>query len=153
MPAIKRTTVTDQYAVASRDAREAKEKGHCSPLAVSVLTGVDFNTVNAMMIEEGRKPRMGTHQYVADRVIDRLGFKRVRVDMQAIIKGYPLPHCNVLRNITTHHPRRFPGAFDPSKRYLAHVRGHVLAIVDGQVQDWSINNSLRIYKLEEIVPK
>ena len=39
---------------------------------------------------------------------------------------------------------------DPSKRYIAEVRGHVAAITEGAIQDWSRGRMKRIINLIEI---
>ena len=153
MPSLKRTTLNQDFASMAKEARDMNDRGFCSPVSVAMLTGESFAKVKEMMEERGRRHRAATHQHIANAVLEELGFKRVKVNLQDVLASYPKPHCNVLKNVTTHHPRRFPQAFDPSKKYLAHVRGHVLAIIDGEVKDWSVNNSLRIYKLEEVVAK
>lgn len=153
MAKIIRIAHRDEFSAVAEEAHSLGDKSFCSPAAIALLTGESFTKIKEMMEAHGRKHRQGTPKFIADRVLDELGFKRIRVDLAAVIASYPKPHCDVLKNVTTHHARRFPGSFDPAKRYLAHVRGHVAAIINGEVQDWSINNSLRIYKLEEIVRK
>lgn len=155
MPAIKKINVKENLKhypeIASRMVAEG-DKNCCSPMAVAMLTGAPHDHVLKRLEEMGRKKGRGTPRLYANKLIAELGFQRKPVDIKAIISKFPRPHCDVLKNLTTHHPRRFPGCLDPNKKYLAHCRGHVLAIIDGQVEDWSVNRSLRIWKLEEIVP-
>lgn len=153
MARIKRTTYAEEYSAVEKYAKDFGDNNFCGPVSVALLTGESYEKVAAMMAEEGRKPKQGTYQHITNNVLDKLGFKRTRVDIKAIISSYPKPHCDVLKNMTTHHPRRFPGCIDPNKMYMAHCRGHVLAIAGGVVQDWTINRSLRIYKLEEVTRK
>ena len=129
------------------------DANNCAPTAVAIVTGMSFSYVNEMMLAKGRKLRGATPQKITNDVIRDLGYDLVRIDLKSIIRAYPKPHCNVLKNVTTHHARRFPGCFDPTKKYLAHTPRHILAIVDGQVQCWSVNNSLRIYAIYEVCKK
>lgn len=153
MPRIKFAASPEAYRQTRAQAASTGDNNFCSPVAVSLLTDTPVEVVAAMMEEWGRKKGQGTYNAITNKVLDQLGFKRVRVDLSEVISTYPRPHCDVLKNITTHHPRRFPAAFNKDKRYLAECRGHVLAIVGGEVQDWSINQSLRIITLQEIVRK
>jgi hypothetical protein len=153
MPALKRTKYTSLFKAYEEKARASGDKNFCSPLAIALVCERSIEEVQAIMEVKGRKKGKPTYPTTEENTLDELGFKMKRVDIQEILYSLPRPHCDVLKNLTTHHPRRFPGCIDPEKRYLAFVRGHVLAIVGGEVQDWTINNSLRIYKLAQVVAK
>lgn len=153
MPRIKPVSYCEDYNEAFRQGKAAGDARFCAVSTVVILTGKSYAEISALMEEKGRKHRQGTQQYITDNVLKDLGYDLKRVDIKAIIGRFPKPHCNVLKNLTTHHPRRFPGCIDPTKMYMAHVSGHVLAITGGQVRDWSINRSLRIYKMEEVVKR
>lgn len=153
MARIKATKYTNTYASVARSASEAMDSNCCAPVAISIVAGKAYEEVQAMFEEEGRKKGKSTSYDISKRVMARLGIELKRVNLSDVIASYPNPHCDVLKNVTTHHGRRFPGTFDPSKRYLAWTAGHVLAIVAGDVHGWSINRSLRIYKLDEVVIK
>ena len=153
MTRIKATEYTNTYSRVARSASEAMDSNCCAPVAVSIVADKPYEEIQAMFEEEGRKKGKATYVEVTKRVLARLGIELKMVNLESVIRGYPKPHCDVLKNVTTHHGRRFPGTFDPSKRYLAWTAGHVLAIVAGEVHDWSINRSLRIHKLDEVVIK
>lgn len=153
MARIKSTNYTNTYASVARSASEAMDSNCCAPVAISIVADKPYEEIQAMFEEEGRKKGKATYVEVTKRVLVRLSIELKKVDLSDVIASYPKPHCDVLKNVTTHHGRRFPGTFDPSKRYLAWTAGHVLAIVAGEVHDWSINRSLRIYKLDEVVIK
>lgn len=150
MPALKKTDESKMYCKTSSEARLLGDANFCIPLAVSLVTDVPYAEVNKLMLEMGRKFGKGTYCHVTEKVLDALGFKQERVDIGEVIARFPKPHCNALKNLTTHHPRRFPGCLDPNKRYLAYTQGHALAITGGEVHDWSVNRSLRIYRLETV---
>ena len=152
MPKLQRTNYSQEFDAYSRKAFELNERNDCAVKAVAIATGSEYETVHKLMTEFGRKQRRGTHDFVTTKTLTALGFKIVRVDIQSIIEAFPRPHCDVLKNLTTHHPRRFPGCVDPNKSYLAWVNGHILAIKGGVVHDWTVNRSLRIISLYEVVP-
>jgi hypothetical protein len=151
MPALKKTPKHETFTKLEATVRSFSDKNACAVIAVAAATDKPYEEVHQLFLEEGRKPGKGTPDYISGRVIKLLGFKRTRVDLDEILAKYPLPHCSVLKNVTTHHPRRFPGTF-PEGRFIARTRGHALAIIDGQVVDWSANSALRIVQLYKIEP-
>jgi hypothetical protein len=80
------------------------------------------------------------------------GFVLEPVKDNTIIDKYPKGHRDVLKNVTTHHPRRFPQAFEGLNLLLV-SKGHFVAIANGQVECYSVNNSLRaifIYSVRKL---
>lgn len=151
MPAIKKTETAEKFKKLQTEAYSQRDHNMCSVIAVAALTDRPYDEVAKLFLEAGRKHRKGTPTWITDRIIKQLGFKKVRIWLDDIIASYPLPHCNVLKNITSHHARRFPGCF-PGGKLLARSRGHVFAIIDGEVHDWSVNAALRLVNLYRIVP-
>lgn len=152
MANLKRRELPSSYTELGTVRNEMNEHNDCAVVALMQVTGKSYKEVHSALAEAGRKPRKGTYRHEEVKALKKLGFVMVRVYTEDILSKYPAPHCNVLKNVTTHHPRRFPGAFDADKKYLMRVKGHILAIVDGEVKDWSINRSLRAYSIEEVVP-
>lgn len=150
MANVKKADYTEAYCALMEGKQAYKEAQDCTVIALSVVTGISYEEAHAVMASFGRKP--GKAARGVDNAVRSQGFDLKRVDIKSIIAKYPLPHRKVLKNFTTHHPRRFPGCIDKSKVYLAHTRGHVLGIKDGVVHDWSINKSLRVYALYEVTP-
>lgn len=148
MAKIKRVEFPPALAGAYEQRNLLKETNDCTVIALSVVTGMDYMSAHKAMEDVGRQPGKGA--WGIDKAISNAGFKRIRVDVQSIIAKLPKPHRDVLKNLTTHHPRRFPGCIDENKVYLAHTARHVLGIKGGVVQDWTINSSKRIYALYEI---
>ena len=150
MPSIKRTDYPSEYSKAARSLQEMEDKNFCSPLALSLVTGISVEQAAKMMEEKGRKTGKGTSDFIFEKCLNELGYRKVIVNTEAIIRKFPRPHCDVLKNLTTHHGRRFPGTFDKDVKYVARTSGHILAIIDGEVKDWSINRSLRIFSLHKV---
>lgn len=154
MTRIKKSELAEGYsAVRTNGFGIEKGRNDCAVVAVSIACGVAYEYAHATMKLLGRVDDRATANYITRKALDHFGFDRVTVDMQEILNRYPLPHCNVLKNVTTHHPRRFPGTFDSSKVYLFQTSGHILAMRDGIVHDWSVNNSLRVLGIEEIIKR
>lgn len=151
MGRIKNVGLTEEYISKCNTSKTVGEYNDCAVIAISVATGVDYLTVKTMLELEGRKPRKGTYLNLQIKVLVKLGFKLKRIHLADVIEKFPRPHCDVLKNVTTHHPRRFPGAFDDSKTYFMRTASHVLTMKDGIVHDWSINKSLRLISLWEVV--
>lgn len=149
MPALKPTARPEEFRELEIACRSAGDYNACTVIAISLLTGITFDQAQAMMAKRGRKVGKGAHGIHG--ALNELGYSLKRVSLRDIISSYPAPHCNVLKNVTTHHPRRFPGCFDASKNYLIHSRGHVAAMLGGEVKDWSINSALRVICMYEVV--
>ncbi len=153
MPALTRINARDnspKYSDLAKFYDSKGDKNYCSAIALSLVTGADPEEVWKVLSDLGRVKRRGVPNNMILAALRKLGFFCAEVNPKSIIDTFPKPHCTALKNLTTHHPRRFPGSFDPGKKYLAFVPGHVLAIMDGKVHDHSVNNSFRIYSLLEV---
>lgn len=153
MAKIKSIPHHEKFILMSRESREAGEGRDCAVKAISLLTDTAYEEVRSLLDSMGRKKGHGVPLHDICAAIRTLGFDLVQVDLGDIIASYPKPHCNVLKNVTTHHPRRFPSSFDASERYLMVAERHVAAMVEGEVMDWSVNNSLRLVGMSKIVKK
>ena len=71
---------------------------------------------------------------------------------EEFISQYPSAH-QILKTVTTHHPKRFNKVWKDGKRYLMLTTNHALAIVDGVTHDWSASKPLRAVGLFEIIKK
>jgi hypothetical protein len=151
MPAIKKTSHHPDFHKLDTERREMRDNNACAVIALCAVTGAPYKQVYDLLAKHGRKHGKGTYWNAENKVLADLGFKRTRVHLDQLIAKYPLPHCNVLKNVTTHHPRRFPGCF-PAGKLLAWTRGHILAIVDGEVLDWTVNSPCRITSMDIITP-
>lgn len=148
MAKIKRIDLPRSLSDAYAQRNMMNETNDCTVVALSVVTGMSYPEAHKAMQAQGRKPGKGSNGI--EKALAAAGFKLKRVNIQSIIDKFPKPHCDVLKNFTTHHPRRFPGCIDKSKVYMAYTNRHVLGIREGEVRDWSINTSLRVYALWEV---
>lgn len=124
----------------------AGDRAHCSVIAIAAITKLPPKQVQEALAAAGRRIGHGTTEWQHTRALKLLGFKPTfhdRLWIEAMIASYPAPHNN-LKNITTHHPRRFKKAWANQPDMLLFSSSHVAAFVDGKVVDWSIAKSLQI---------
>lgn len=150
MPKIQQVSYSPIFSELQQQSKALGEEKDCAVKALAIICGQPYSEALNLMTEHGRKPMKGTYWPVIEKSLSALGYRLERISLQDIIASYPKPHCNVLKNVTTHHPRRFPGCF-PAGSYLLDCGRHVSALIDGQIIDWSVNRSLRIKRILRIV--
>ena len=155
MPKIKRITRSEEYETLAREARELKEKGDCAIKAISIVCGVSYKEVRDCLATYGRQPNTGVYHSEIGRAIRHFDLRYrswTFMEKMDMVRSYPSPH-NQLHGITTHHPRRFKKAWEKhsGKKLLIFSSRHVAAFKDGMVHDWSVNASLRVTEIWEIL--
>lgn len=130
--------------------REATEDDNnvCAPVATSVVTGVDLDEVMELYFAKGRVKGRGVATNMTLDILEEMGFASEWIDPSKIIKLYPGVHGK-LKNVTTHHPKRFNKVW-PVGAYLLRSRGHISAVVDGRLHDWAEGRSLRVNAIYKI---
>lgn len=129
---------------------EYKERNDCAVVAVAITADVPYAAAHKALEAHGRRRGHGTYMHQTIAALQDLGRTVKAIDPKAMMANYPSPHRELLKNVTTHHPRRFPGAFDPSKLYLLRTARHILAVRSGEVQDWTINKAMRVREIYEV---
>ena len=108
------------------------ERAMCTVIAVAITADVSFGKAQAAMARAGRKKGCGAPMSVMFKALHELGYA-----------GKVAPHTGkTMRTILAD--------ADPSKRYIVEVAGHVAAITEGAIQDWSKGRMKRIINLFEI---
>jgi len=95
-----------------------KEGNDCTVKAVSVVTNTPYIKAHALLKAKGRINNKGS--FHSKTVIRELGFDVER------IHAFPAKTIATLEQYC-----------DPKKRYIAEVRGHILAVVNGKIEDWT----------------
>lgn len=154
MPAPRKRSLSHAYSELTPARIALGESRDCTVVAISIVTGKTYEEAHAAMKAAGRKDGGSGYYHQEVAALKALGFQLKRVEVKDIIATYPAPHCRALKNVTTYHAHRFPEAWAPyrEKRLLLWVSGHVAAMKDGVVHDWSSNRALRVYKIAEVVP-
>lgn len=143
MPAIHKIETPSKYQSLAVSFKEEEDTNACVPIAIAALTGVCPKKVNELCIEQGRVKGKGTKIEIAKSVFKALGFSLKAVPLEEFIAQYPGIHKTALKNVTSHHPRRFPLVFGGQNLFMFN-ESHALAVVDGVVQDWSVNRTIRL---------
>lgn len=124
------------YTSASEVSNRMGEHRDCAVKAISIATGTDYATVHAMLKAAGRRNRCGTYRFQTDKVIKELGFRQVNVTSQVCGRTVRTV-AGELRN----------------GNYLVFVSGHVLAVKEGVVEDWTAGRQHRVKDIMKIVPE
>lgn len=149
MARINNIEVTPAYAAVVGAAATKGEDNDCAVRAISILSGLSYETVHDAFIAAGREVGKPTPWTVITAACAALGvtLKEVKPERTAdIIASYPGVH-SALKSITTHHPVRFPKAWADQPAVMMDTGGHVAAFKDGQLHDWSVNRAMRVKKL------
>ena len=150
MPKIKTSIRTEEFIQLSQQASSMGEKNDCSVKAVALVAGVSYEQALVALAQEGRKNGKGAYTQPILRAVERCGKNHVRLPVDLIIKSYPKGHCDVLKNVTTHHPARFPAAWK-SGTFLMFTTRHVCAIIDGVNHDWTNGRAMRAMSVYRIL--
>lgn len=114
---------------------EANEHKDCTVKAIAITCDVPYKVAHKALANEGRKPRCGSYRHQQARAIKALGFdlERIKVTAKTMVK--------------------VKGDSAVSKGYyLAYVRGHVAAVVNGKVEDWTDGRRHRIQQVYKVTP-
>lgn len=127
------------------------DKGHCAVIALAAITHLPAWQIQSVLAACGRKYREGTYKRHQQQALEQLGYQVTKLDRawlhnNIIIQHYP-GRAKALRNVTTHHPRRYPKVWAEQPDMLMFSAGHVSAFVDGKVVDWTIKRSKQVYEV------
>lgn len=155
MPRIKRELInkSQTYLELNRRSDEIKEQNDCTVKAISIVCGISYDQARIECSKHGRRDRRGMSRLELYKLVERMGFKWERVLPNDFIARYPSPHCNVLKNVTTHHMDRFKNAWVDGHTYMVHTRNHVLAVVNGTNHDWTRGSAKRVEYITRITKK
>lgn len=153
MAKVQKVAFSPTYLKVAAETQARNEANDCSVKAIVILCGVSYDVAHAALKARGRQDRAGCSSPIIWQAMTDLGFK-VKLwdclDIQDKIAEYPGRGKN-LKSVTTHHFRRFPKAWAGCHPNLAvFVKGHILAVKNGEVCDWSVNNSRPVTNIWEV---
>lgn len=120
-------TLWTQYKETSDSFSEAND---CAVRALAAVTGKPYSEVNQWLIAGGyRQPRTGTSKNPYQKYLEHCGIASRVVRVPA-------------KTIRSFQQRRYQGKF------LVRVRGHILAVIDGQAIDWA---DMRLHRIKEVI--
>lgn len=114
----------------SKESKRHGETNDCAVKAVTLVSNHPYSYVHKLFKKHGRRDRQGTYPSTTRRVIRELGMFADDVQTDAkTIKTLRLP---------------------AKGRYLVNVRGHILAVINGKVQDWTDGRQHRILSIRKL---
>lgn len=117
-----------------------RETNDCSVKAVSIVTGIAYAEVLLTFKFFGRKPRKRTPNEITLKVMDYYGFYLKLSRPTNFYNGREVQYT--MRTIGQHLRKG---------KYLVFTRGHVAAIVDGKVVDWTEGRCHRVLYVLEVI--
>lgn len=123
------------------------DRNDCTVKALALVADITYEDAHARLAARGRKNGRGWYMEDVNLELAALGFKVRKVSPAEYIAQYPGQHKN-LKNVTTHHPRRFPGVF--TGNYIFRSHRHVSAVVNGKLIDWAVNKAIHVWSIYEV---
>lgn len=115
--------------------RAIRDRASCVPTALALVTGIDYEVVNAHLIKKGyRRPNIGVLEADWMRAPGELGFQMI---------PYPVT-AKTVRTIARELPI--------GRKFLVQVSRHLLAFTHGEIQDWTDGRLHKIKRVYEIIP-
>lgn len=125
-----------KYITTAVDPNLPYERNNCVPKALTALTGEPYQQVDDYLRAKGRKKGKGTPQKASRVFLQERGFWRL--PCPALRRHYPGGVIRKMRVST------FAECF-PKGKFIVYVRGHAIAVIDGQIlDDW--NSSSRVVR-------
>jgi len=145
----KTTVLTDIHA----ESRRFNEHNDCTVRALAIAARVPYQAAHSALAAAGRPHRRGP-KAIGQR--DKTG--AVRVDCPAIRIAANTVGMDIRRLERTEYAAKTVATAPRDSRlqegsYILYVRGHVAALVDGEVIDWTDGRRHRIQEVYELKPR
>ncbi len=127
----------------SQDIGEAND---CSVKAVAIACGVSYSKAHKMFIDEGRLHGAGTISIDVAIALTKLEKANLEIFSQDKLKNMK---ANLGRELTSNNIVKAL----PKGRYVIQTKGHMAALVDGEVKDWTTKRRFRIKNIIKIPDK
>lgn len=109
-----------------------KEACDCSVKAIAIACGIQYKEALDALAQAGRKPRQGSFKYQQRNALLALGFKMEDLGKPTRPNGGGF----TVRTIHEFLPRK--------GHFMIYTNGHVAAVLNQHVEDWTINRMHRI---------
>ena len=120
------------------------ERNDCTVVALSVAAGIKYDMAHYMLASSGaRKPRRGAHHAAYMPIYERV-MDLETVDLDKLKK-------RLKRNVKNLTVNNIVDTLPAKGTFLVWVSGHILAIKDLSVVDWSENRKHRVLKVMRVV--
>lgn len=154
MARVSTTEVPSEFRAIRDDSHFFGENRDCAVKCVALACGRSYEQAHERLKQYGRRDRKGTPIEIIKAAIRSFGFhikEWSATDRINMIWSYPGVHKG-LSTITSHHPRRFAKAWaNVHSNIVMGNNRHIWALKDRVVHDWSINKSLQVSYVWEII--
>lgn len=140
-----------RFAKLNLESEARNERADCTVKAVALVTGLTYSECHEALADVGRKNRQGLPYHFTRKAIQGLGFD--------VKDYYPASHSVSSDEREGVIPVRIKTAttaerYLPSNgRFLLGMNGHIAAVVDGKLEDWTAGRRHPLIRLSEVVPK
>jgi hypothetical protein len=129
------------YEKAKVYAAQKNETNDCTVKAVSIVCDVPYHVAHKALALQGRVNRRGAYPNQIEKAIESLGFK--------------FAHLVYVKAATCATLARDPAVYKGF--FVAYVKRHILAVVDGKIEDWTATSCRRrlegVYKVVPAVSR
>lgn len=155
MPSIKKKDhpIPEQFIALAEQAKVAGDKNNCTVIAVAIVAGLSYAEASVLLAKHGRKFGKGFAPEKYCEALESIGFEVVKIKTNFFLDQYSELHKSILKNVTTHHPDRFPHIWKDGKVYLLVQKTHVSAVVDGVVIDYTRGKRKQVVAIYEVKRK
>ena len=128
----------NEFQAACKEAANYREHNDCSVKAATIISGKPYWHIHSLFADRGRKHRHRTPQKISREVIeDDLKMETVEI--------FPRKPCGGRFTPIT------IGKYYPQGKYFVFTRGHMFALVDGKVIDWTKGRRHRVIKVWKVI--
>ena len=120
---------------AMKFSRDANEHNDCTVKAISIACDVPYKVAHKALANQGRRKRCGSYWHQQSKAIKSLGYKVEAVQHTA-------KTINQVKSDEVVQQGYF----------LAYVRGHVAAVVNGKVEDWTDGRRHQVKVIYKVTP-
>lgn len=124
------------------------ERDDCAVVAVAAIVSITYQEAHSLLESMGRERNSSTPNVMILEAIRSFGFSTSKLSVRKIIDSYP-GNNSLLKNMTLHHPVRFPESF-PNGKLIAFSKFHVSAIINREVIDYAKGSTKRIHSLYRV---
>lgn len=132
---------------------EFGDSKNCAVISACVLTDKSYDECFYAFLEAGRKRNVGTRINIETKAFKTLGYDLIFFSKAEILDNINYTYGKDYKYVVTRHVNQYKEVFENYGDLLVQVAGHVLAIKDCVVEDWSRKRSLRfcnVYKVRKI---
>lgn len=135
------------YSDIQKDFNYQTDNNCCTVVAATVALNEEFSTIQQEFFKEGRKRNRGVMPSETQRIMKKLALARgfgFRV-----IEGEELRKLTQGKRMTCNNASHY---LERRKNYVLSVRGHVAALKDGKIEDWTQGRKHYVKCVYEFTP-